>query len=64
MCLHYREGCSHSFAECTSSMVLVNTLAGSRVQAVERDLLVAYLVIDIRGIWSIISAYQSYTTKL
>ena len=39
---------THVCAEHTSWAVLVDTWARSRVQAVERDMLVAYPVIDIR----------------
>ena len=47
ICLHYREGCSRTWAKCTSSVVLVNTRARSCAEAVEQDLRVAYPMIDV-----------------
>ena len=48
ICLHFRGGYSRTSAQRTSCAVLGNYWAGSGVQAVERDPLVAYPVIDIR----------------
>ena len=45
----YRRNCSRTCTESTPGVVLINTWAWSRAEAVERDLLVAYSVIDIRG---------------
>ena len=51
ICLQYREGCSCICTECTSRVVLVNTWAGSYAQAVERDLLVAYIWLSTCMAW-------------
>ena len=47
--LHYRGGCSSTCTECTFRVVLIKTWARSHAEAVERDLLVVYPVIDIRA---------------
>ena len=47
ICIHNREDCSCTCAECTSWVVLVNTWARSCAEAFEWDLLVAYLDINI-----------------
>ena len=49
ICLHYRRGCLRTCAEYTSWVVLVNTWGRGRAETVERDLLVAYPLIEIRG---------------
>ena len=46
----YRGSCSRTCEEYTSGVVLVNTLSKSCAEAVERDMLVAYWVIDTREI--------------
>ena len=50
ICLHIRGSCSHTYAERTSRVVLINIWAMSHAKAFERDLLGAYPVMDIRDI--------------
>ena len=47
--LNYRGSCSRTCAEHTSRVDFVNTFARIRPEAVERDLLVAYLVMPKRS---------------